>query len=92
MKDTQVGKTKMPTPPLGELLRESREKLALNQRTVAIAMGTSQSAISRYEQEVITPSEENMEKLIAVLEMDHDLATMAYWDARVPDWLKVVER
>lgn len=79
-------------PPLGELLRTAREGLQLNQRTVSIAMGTSQSAISRYEQEVIIPSEENMDKLIAVLELDPELATMAYWNARVPTWLKVVER
>lgn len=77
---------------LGSLFRDSREKLGLNQVTVAAAMGTSQSAISRYEQEVIIPSEENMSKLIGVLELDPDEATIAYWNARVPGWLKVIER
>ncbi len=84
--------TQQETPPLGELLRAARQRLKLDQVTVSKAMETSQSAISRYEGEVVIPSEGNMNRLIAVLELDPDEAYLAYWNARVPDWLKVVER
>jgi transcriptional regulator with XRE-family HTH domain len=52
---------------LGEALRETRERLGLSQRQLAVRAGTSQDAISRIERGVEAPTLERFEQLLLAM-------------------------
>ncbi len=52
---------------LGEALRETRERLGLSQRQLAVRAGTSQDAISRIERGVEAPTLERFEQLLIAM-------------------------
>ena len=55
----------MPTP--GDLLRDARRRHGLDQRTVALRAGTSQTQVSRIERGEISPSVSTLARLLAAL-------------------------
>jgi hypothetical protein len=79
----------------GELIRSTRVRHGLSQRSLARRVGTQQSAISRLEADEISPSVETLELLMlamgerlqlatAPLERDYDPAHRAATAARPP--------
>ena len=64
----------------GQLLREARERHGLTQKQLAIRARTSQAAISRIERNLVSPTIETLERLLAM--MNEELAL----DARAIDW------
>lgn len=57
-----------PTP--GQLLRETRRRRGVSQRRLAIRAGTTQSAISRIENDQLSPTVETLRSLIHMLGED----------------------
>ena len=53
--------------PAAELLRQARSAAGLSQRELAAAVGTSQSAIARYESGSVVPSFDTLERILRVL-------------------------
>jgi transcriptional regulator with XRE-family HTH domain len=51
----------------GRLLREARLRHQISQQSLAIRAGTTQSAISRIEQDRVSPSVETLRKLLHLL-------------------------
>jgi transcriptional regulator with XRE-family HTH domain len=51
----------------GELIREARKRRGLSQARLAIRAGTTQSVISRIEQDRVSPSVETVEKLLQLM-------------------------
>jgi transcriptional regulator with XRE-family HTH domain len=58
----------MATP--GQLLRDARRKHGVSQKRLAIRAGTTQSAISRIEQDHVSPSVETLRELLHMLGED----------------------
>jgi transcriptional regulator with XRE-family HTH domain len=56
----------METTP-GQLLRDARKRRGVSQKRLAIRAGTTQSAISRIEQDRISPTIETLERLLHLL-------------------------
>jgi transcriptional regulator with XRE-family HTH domain len=80
----------------GQLIRATRARHGLSQRSLARRVGTQQSAISRLEADEISPSVETLELLLlamgeclqlatAPLERDYEAAHRAATGARSPD-------
>ncbi len=59
----------------GELLREARTRRGVSQKRLAIRVGTTQSAISRIEQDRVSPSVETLRSLLHMLGEDLVLTT-----------------
>lgn len=53
--------------PAAELLRRARSRRGLSQRDLASVVGTSQSAIARYESGSVVPSFDTLERILGVL-------------------------
>lgn len=53
--------------PAAELLRRARSSRGLSQRELAAAVGTSQSAIARYESGSVVPGFDTLERILRVL-------------------------
>ncbi|MGH7488612.1 MAG: helix-turn-helix domain-containing protein [bacterium] len=68
----------MKTP--GQLLREARRRHGVSQKRLAIRAGTTQSAISRIEQDRLSPSVETLRELLRLIGEDLELET------RPRDW------
>lgn len=51
----------------GQLLRDARERTGVSQARLAIRAGTTQSAISRIEQDRVSPTIDSLEKLLHLL-------------------------
>ena len=54
----------------GQLLREARNRRGVSQKRLAIRAGTTQSAISRIEQDKVSPSVETLRGLLHMLGED----------------------
>jgi len=52
---------------VGELIRRTRRKHRVSQRSLAIRAGTDQAAISRIERGDVSPSVETVERLLAAM-------------------------
>lgn len=59
----------------GQLLREARRRHGLSQARLAIRAGTTQSAISRIEQDRVSPAVETLAALLGLLGEDLVLGT-----------------
>ena len=64
----------------GQLLRASRLRHGLTQKQLAIRARTSQAAISRIERDLVSPTVETLQKLLAMVNEELVL------DARAIDW------
>ncbi len=57
----------MGTSSIGKLLRETRQRHRLSQRRLALRAGTDQAAISRIERGETSPTVETLERLMAAM-------------------------
>lgn len=60
---------------VGELIRRTRRKYRVSQRSLAIRTGTDQAAISRIERGEVSPSVETVERLLAAMGEELRLTT-----------------
>ena len=78
-----------------ELIRHSRERHGISQRSLALRAGTDQAAVSRIERGEVSPSVETVERLLAAMgeglqleaapfERDHDPLHVRAALARTP--------
>jgi transcriptional regulator with XRE-family HTH domain len=61
----------------GELIRETRLRRGLSQRTLARRVGTRQSAISRLEADEVSPSVETLDQLLRAMGRRLEIAATA---------------
>jgi transcriptional regulator with XRE-family HTH domain len=66
----------------GELVADLRRRHGLSQRELAIRARTSQAWISRVERDVVSPSVESLERLLAVMGERLELAAEFHGRAR----------
>jgi uncharacterized protein len=59
---------------VAELLKQARGRHGLSQRTLALRAGTDQGAISRIERGQVSPSVETVERLLAAMGEELELA------------------
>lgn len=59
---------------VAELLKQARRRHRLSQRTLALRAGTDQAAISRIERGQVSPSIETVERLLAAMGEELELA------------------
>ncbi|MEE8603012.1 helix-turn-helix domain-containing protein [Euzebya tangerina] len=68
-----------------QLLRTARQRCGLSQRAVAALVGTSQSAIARYESGTVVPRFDTMERILTALGHELELVPRRTMDDQCHD-------
>jgi uncharacterized protein len=77
---------------VGELIKRTREKHRVSQRSLALRAGTDQAAISRIERGEVAPSVETVERLMAALGEDLQLETTRLESTHDPVHLRAMRQ